>query len=595
MTLYVPGTLRCPLCLPLHYKTHIMKIAKMLVEILAAAGVKQLHGLVGDSANAIANEIRETKTLRWNHYRHEEAAAFAAGAEAQLTGELAVCIGSCGPGNMHLINGLYDAHRSYAPVLAIATHIPSTEIGTGYFQETDPKHLFKDCSHYCELISSGDQMPRVLQIAMQHAIGRGGVAVIVLSGDIALKEVEFPKLRHNLLTQQPVIRPGDTELAALAGLINQHDKITLLCGSGCRDAHDEIMALCARVKSPTVIALRGKQYVEYDNPYDVGLTGLIGYHSGYRAMEKCEVLLMLGTDFPYKDFYPSDATIVQLDIRAENLGRRAAVHMGLVGHVRETIKTLLPLLEEKTDDTHLQHCRKDYLHSREALDKKAAADRSKTVVFPEYVAAELSRQVADNAIFTCDVGTPTVWAARHLQMRKGMNLLGSFNHGSMANAMPQAIGAQFTYPDRQVISLSGDGGFSMLMGDILTIRHYNLPVKIVVFNNGILGFVALEMKVQGYPPYATDLDNPDFALMAESMGIKGIAVRSPDRVAPAIAEALAHKGPVLLDMYVNPSELSMPPTITLEEAKGFSLYMYRQIMDGGLGEIVQTVKTNFLT
>jgi pyruvate dehydrogenase (quinone) len=578
----------------IYHKRMIMKIAKMFVETLAAAGVTQLHGIVGDSANAIANEIRKAGTLRWNHYRHEEAAAFAAGAEAQLTGRLAVCIGSCGPGNMHLINGLYDAHRSYAPVLAIATHIPSTEIGTGYFQETDPKQLFKDCSHYCELISSGDQMPRVLQIAMQHAVGRGGVAVVVLSGDIAVKEVELPKLRHNLLTQQPVIRPADSELAALADLINQHDKITLLCGSGCRDAHDEVMALCAKAKSPTVIALRGKQYMEYDNPYDVGITGLIGFHSGYRAMERCEVLLMLGTDFPYKDFYPSDAKIVQIDLRAENLGRRAAVHMGLVGHVRETIKALLPLLDEKTDDAHLQHCRKDYIRVRADLDKKAAANRSNTVVYPEYVAAELSRQVADNAIFTCDVGTPTVWAARHLQMRKGMNLLGSFNHGSMANAMPQAIGAQFAYPDRQVISLSGDGGFSMLMGDILTIRQYDLPVKIVVFNNGILGFVALEMKEQGYPPYATDLNNPDFALMAESMGIKGISVRTPDKIAPAIAEALAHKGPVLLDMYVNPSELSMPPIVTLEEAKGFSLYMYRQIMDGNLGEVVETVKTNFL-
>jgi pyruvate dehydrogenase (quinone) len=571
-----------------------MKIAKMLVETLVAAGVEQIHGLVGDSANAIANEIREAKTIRWNHYRHEEAAAFAASAEAQLTGKLAVCIASCGPGNMHLINGLYDAHRSYAPVLAIATHIPSTEIGTGYFQETDPKQIFKDCSHYCELISSGDQMPRVLQIAMQHAIGRSGVAVIVLSGDVAIKEVEFPKLRHNLLTQQPVIRPADSELATLAELINKNDKITLLCGSGCRDAHDEIMALCAKTQAPTVIALRGKQYVEYDNPYDVGLTGLIGYHSGYRAMEKCDLLLMLGTDFPYKDFYPSNAKIIQLDIRAENLGRRTAVDMGLVGHFKETIKALLPLLKEKTDDSHLQHCRKDYINVRAGLDKKAAADRSKTTVYPEYVAAELSRQVKDNAIFTCDVGTPTVWAARYLQARKGMNVLGSFNHGSMANAMPMAIGAQFTYPDRQVISLSGDGGFAMLMGDILTIRQYKLPVKIVVFNNGILGFVALEMKVQGYPPFVTDLDNPDFALMAESMGIKGIAVRTPDRVAPAIAEALAHNGPVLLDMYVSPSELSMPPTITLEEAKGFSLYMFRQIMDGNLGEVVDTVKSNFL-
>jgi pyruvate dehydrogenase (quinone) len=572
-----------------------MKIAKMLVETLIDAGVNQIHGLVGDSANAIADQVREHPSIRWLHYRHEEAAAFAAGAEAQLTGKLAVCIGSCGPGNMHLINGLYDAHRSYAPVLAIATHIPSSEIGTGYFQETDPKHLFKDCSHYCELISSGEQMPRVLQIAMQHAIGRGGVAVVVLSGDIAVEEVAEPKLRHPLLTQQPVIRPSDREIAALAELINGHERVTVLCGSGCRDAHDEVVALCGKIKAPAVYALRGKQYVEYDNPFHVGLTGLIGYHSGYIAMERSDLLLMLGTDFPYKDFYPKKATIVQLDVRAENLGKRAAIHTGLVGDVRETLNVLLPLVAEKTSGEHLQYCLHDYQHVRTHLDGKAAPDRGKDMVYPEYVAAELSRQAAADAIFTCDVGTPTVWAARYLEMKKGRHLLGSFNHGSMAGAMPQAIGAQFTYPGRQVISLSGDGGFSMLMGDLLTIRQYKLPVKIVIFNNGLLGFVALEMKVQGYPPFVTDLDNPDFAAMAEAIGIRGIAVRTPDRVAPAIAEALAHDGPVVLDMYVNPSELSMPPAIDFKEAKGFSLYMLRQMLDGNAGEVIQTIKTNFLT
>ena len=572
-----------------------MKIAKMLVETLVAAGVEQIHGLVGDSANAIANEIREHRSIRWLHYRHEEAAAFAAGAQAQLTGRLAVCIGSCGPGNMHLINGLYDAHRSYAPVLAIATHIPSTEIGTAYFQETDPKQLFKDCSHYCELISSGEQMPRVLQIAMQHAIGRGGVAVIVLSGDVALEEVEEAYLRHNLLTQQPVIRPSDKEIATLAGLINERKRITVLCGSGCRNAHDQVVELCRKIKAPTVYALRGKEFVEYDNPFHVGLTGLIGYRSGYQAMERSDLVLMLGTDFPYKDFYPKNTTIVQLDIRAENLGRRAAINIGLVGDVRETLEVLLPQIVEKTDGEHLQYCLHSYQQVRTQMDAKAAPDRSATVLFPEYVAAELSRQAANDAIFTCDVGTPTVWAARYLEMKKGRRLLGSFNHGSMANAMPMAIGAQFTYPDRQVISLSGDGGFSMLMGDLLTIRQYKLPVKIVIFNNGQLGFVALEMKAQGYPPFVTDLDNPDFAAMAEAIGIRGIAVRNPGSLSAAVAEALAHDGPVVLDVYTNPSELSMPPAIDAKQAKGFSLYMWRQILDGNAGEVVDTIKTNFLT
>ncbi len=496
-----------------------MKIAKMLVDTLVKAGIGQVHGLVGDSANAIANEIRENKEIKWLHYRHEEAAAFAAGAEAQLTGKLTACIGSCGPGNMHLINGLYDAHRSMAPVLAIATHIPSSEVGTGYFQETDPKALFRDCSHYCELISSAAQMPRVLQMAMQHAVGLRGVAVIVLSGDVAVQEVTQTQLRHELLLQHPVIRPADTELSQLAELVNSHDKITLLCGSGCREAHDEIIALCDKIKSPVVTALRGKQYVEYDNPYDVGLTGLIGYRSGYIAMESSDVLLMLGTDFPYKDFYPSRAKIVQIDIRPENLGKRTAVHLGLMGDIRETIGALLPLLHPKEDASHLRHILDDYAKVRKQLDKKADKGRSDTIIFPEYLTAELSRQAADDAIFTCDVGTPTVWAARYLQMKKGRRLLGSFNHGSMANAMPQAIGAQFTYPERQVISLSGDGGFSMLMGDILTIKQYNLPVKIVVFNNSSLGFVAMEMKVQGYPPFVTDLQNPFPAQWDPKLGI----------------------------------------------------------------------------
>jgi len=566
----------------------------MLIDTLVHAGVTQVHGLVGDSANAIANEIRENNKITWRHYRHEEAAAFAAGAEAQLTGQLAVCIGSCGPGNMHLINGLYDAHRSMAPVLAIATHIPSSEIGTSYFQETNPQALFRDCSHYCETIFSAAQMPRVLQMAMQSAYSKKGVAVIVLSGDVAVEEVKQDFLRHELLKQEPLVRPSDKELSELADLLNTHEKITLLCGSGCRDAHDEVLALCERLKSPVVTALRGKEFVEYDNPFHVGMTGLIGYRSGYDAMERSEVLLMLGTDFPYKDFYPSEAIIVQIDIRPENLGRRTKVHTGLVGDIQATLLALLPIIKIKEETEHLRHCLEDHSRIRRQLDKKAAADRSDKIIYPEFLTAVLSEQAADNAIFTCDVGTPTVWAARYLTMKKGRRLLGSFNHGSMAGAMPQAIGAQFAYPDRQVISLSGDGGFSMLMGDLLTIKQYDLPVKIVIFNNGSLGFVAMEMKVQGYPPYVTDLKNPDFAMMAEAIGIKGILVERPDQLEPAITKALAHNGPVLLNVHVNPSELAMPPKVNMEQAKGFGLYLFRQMLDGGMDEAVDTIKTNFL-
>jgi pyruvate dehydrogenase (quinone) len=572
-----------------------MKIAQMLVETLVEAGVDKIHGIVGDSANAIAWEIQKNGKIRWVNYRNEEAAAFAAGAEAQLTGKLAVCIASCGPGNLHLLQGLYDSHRSYAPVLAIATHIPSGEIGTSYFQETDPKTLFKGCSHYCEQIASGAQMPRVLQTAIQHAVSRKGVAVVVLSGDVSEQEALLPKFRHNVLLQQPVIRPSDRELKALANLINSHEKVTLFCGNGCEDAHDEVVALCTKLKAPVVVTLRGKQFLEHDNPNFVGLTALIGYRSGYLAMEKCDVLIMLGTDFPYKDWFPADAKIVQIDLRAENLGRRANIHTGLVGDVKETVSTLIPLVDEKTDDAHLRSILKDYRHIREKLDKKAAPDRSDSILYPEYLAAEIGRQMVDNAILTVDVGTPCIWSARYVEMKKGRRLLGSFNHGSMANAMPQAIGAQVSFPDRQVIAFAGDGGFTMLMGELLTIRHHKLPIKLFIFNNGRLEFVALEKMVEGFPPDGVELDNPDFAKLAESVGIKGISLRKPGDVASVVAEAFAHDGPVVIDAYVNPTELSMPPKVDLAESKGFALWAIRETFDGQIGEVIDTIKTNFLT
>lgn len=566
----------------------------MLVETLVEAGVERIHGIVGDSANAIAWEIKKNGKIRWVAYRNEEAAAFAAGAEAQLTGKLAVCIASCGPGNIHLMQGLYDSHRSYAPILAIATHIPSGEIGTTYFQETDPKTIFKGCSHYCEQIMSGAQMPRVLQTAMQHAVSRKGVAVVVLSGDVSEQEAQLPKFRHRLLLQQPVIRPSDRELEALADLINEHEKITLFCGNGCEDAHAEIMALCEKIKSPVVVTLRGKQFLEHDNPYFVGLTALIGHHSGYLAMENCEVLIMLGTDFPYKAWFPKDARIVQIDLRPENLGRRANIHTGLVGDVKETISVLTPLVQEKKTDNHLKEILKDYRRVREGLDKKAKADRSSTTLYPEYLAAEVNRKMAHDAILTVDVGTPCIWSARYVEMTKGRRLLGSFNHGSMANAMPQAIGAQIAYPDRQVVAFAGDGGFTMLMGELLTIRHYNLPIKLFIFNNRRLEFVALEKMVEGFPIDGVELDNPDFAKMAEAIGIKALSLIHPADVPAVVTEAFAHDGPVIIDAYVNPTEMSMPPKVEIAEAKGFTIWAIRETFDGQIGEVMQTLKTNFL-
>ena len=507
-------------------------IAAKLVQILEHAGVKHIHGVVGDSLNGITDELRKSK-IKWIHYRHEEAAAFAAGAEAQLTGRLSVCAGSCGPGNMHLINGLYDAHRSNAPVLAIAAQIPSEQIGSSYFQETRPESLFRECSYYCETISSANQMPRVLQIAMQHAIGLNGVAVVSLSGDVAMQNMQNDKLEHPLFLNRPSIRPSDADLQQLASLINQSKKITLLCGAGCAGAHNELISLAGKISSPMVHALRGKEHVQYNNPYDVGMSGLIGIASGNEAIQGSDLLLMLGTDFPYKEWYPTDSKIVQIDIRPERLGRRCKLDLGLVGDVKETINALLPFLNQKTDSSFLEKCRERYKENRKNLDSHANGEKGK-LIHPEYLTKVISELAKDDAIFTADVGTPTVWAARYLDMKEGRRLIGSFNHGSMASAMPQAIGAQLTFPDRQVISLSGDGGFAMMMGDILTIYQYNLPVKLVVYNNGSLGFVAMEMKVIGMPPFGTDLKNPNFAKMAEAIGIMGVRVENSEDVPAAI-------------------------------------------------------------
>lgn len=568
-------------------------IAAKLVDILENAGVERIHGLVGDSLNGITDELRKRNKIQWIHYRHEEAAAFAASAEAQLTGKLAVCVGSCGPGNMHLINGLYDAHRSNAPVLAIAAQIPSEQVGTGYFQETRPESLFRECSYYCETIASVLQMPRILQIAIQNAISLKGVAVVSLSGDIAMQELDNDEQEHPLFINRPSIRPTDTDLQQLAYIINHSKKTTLFCGAGCAGAHDVLISLAEKIASPIVHALRGKEHVEYDNPYDVGMTGLIGIASGNRALMDCDLLLMLGTDFPYKEWYPNDTKIVQIDIRPERLGRRCKLDLGLIGDINETINALLPLLENNTDTDFLQECQERYKDNIKNLDSKAEGETGK-LIHPEYLMKVISNQAERNAIFTADVGTPTVWAARHLEMKAGRRLIGSFNHGSMAAAMPMAIGAKFAFPDRQVISLSGDGGFAMLMGDLLTIYQYNLPVKIVIFNNSSLGFVALEMKVIGMPPFGTDLKNPDFAKMAESMGIMGIRVENSEDVPSAIEKALAHNGPVLVDVLTNPTELSMPPKIEIGQAKGFGIYMIKQTLLGDGKEVWDTISTNFL-
>ncbi|MBV9576315.1 MAG: ubiquinone-dependent pyruvate dehydrogenase, partial [Gammaproteobacteria bacterium] len=515
-----------------------------------------------------------------------------AGAEAQLTGKLAVCAGSCGPGNMHLINGLYDSHRSRAPVLAIAAHIPTVEIGGQYFQETNPQLLFKDCSHYCEVVLSPEQMPRLLGIAIQTALTKRGVAVLIISGDIALKEAVFSSPAAWPREALPSVVPNQDELNKLATIVNAGKKVTLFAGAGAMNAHKELISLAETVKAPIVHTLRGKEYVEYDNPFDVGMTGLIGFASGYYAMESCDTLLLLGTSFPYRQFYPTTARIIQIDIRGELLGLRTAIELGLVGDIKNTIQALLPLLNKKTDATHLERATQHYQKSRQALDDLAIGNPGKKPIYPQYVAKSLSELATEDAIFSCDVGTPTVWAARYLKMNGQRRLLGSFNHGSMANALSQSIGAQAAFPHRQVIALCGDGGFAMLMGDIITLLQQELPIKIIIFNNGTLGFVEMEMMVAGMLDYGTTLKNPNFAQMATALGIKGIRIEDPADVKEGIQQALAHPGPALVDVVVNRIELAMPPTITAEQIKGFGLFMMKAIMDGRGNQIIDLIKTN---
>ncbi len=567
-------------------------VASHLVDALAGAGVKHIYGVVGDSLNSVTEAVRKHEEMDWIRVRHEETGAFAAGAEAQLTGRLAVCAGSSGPGCIHLINGLYDAHRSLAPVLAIAAHIPSTEIGTGYFQESHPERIFVDCSHYCELISSPKQMPRILQIAMQNSIAQRGVSVIVLPGDVAEKRMEDVHLAHPVAQTCPLIRPCDSDLGRLADLLNEAKSVTILAGAGCAGAHDELMQLAEALQAPIVHALRGKEFVEYDNPYDVGMTGLIGFASGHRALQACDALLMLGTDFPYTDWYPRGKTIIQVDIRAHHLGRRCGLDLGVQGDVRETIVSLLPHVEAKSDRRHLDTARADYVKSRKKLDNHVQGIAGKRPIHPEFLTAVLSELADDDAIFTTDVGMCTVWAARYLRMTRDRRLLGSFTHGSMANALPQAIGAAVRFPGRQVISLSGDGGFTMMMGDFITLVQHGLPVKVVVYNNGSLGLVKLEQNVAGLRDFGTELENPDFAKVAVAMGATGIRVEDPSEVRPAVERALAVDGPVLVDVLTNPSELALPPKATLAQAKGYSLYLLKEILGGGAGDVIDSLESN---
>lgn len=567
-------------------------VAEKLVDTLEEAGVKRIYAVTGDSLNKVNDAVRENGKIKWVHVRHEETGAFAAGAEAQLTGKLACCAGSSGPGHVHLINGLYDAHRSGAPVLAIASTIPTDQFGTGYFQETDTIRLFDDCSYYNQVATTPYELPRMLQAAMQTAISEKGVAVIGVPGDVTFKnEEEVDSSQRFFPTYQRTV-PSVTEIEELAALLNGAEKVTLFCGIGAKDAHMELVRLSQLLHAPVAYSFKSKMEIQYDNPNEVGLTGLLGMPSGYDSMHEADVLLMLGTDFPYNAFLPDHNKIVQIDIKANRLGRRAKLKMGLCGDVRETLRLLLPSIRQKTDDAFLRTQLAQYRKVRELFESTAKEKGKENNIQPEYVTFVLNELASDDAIFTVDTGMSCVWGARYLQATGKRKMLGSFNHGSMANAMPQAIGAALAYPDRQVIAMCGDGGLSMLLGDLATIAEYKLPVKLIVYNNRNLGMVKLEMEVAGIPDNETGMHNPDFSRVAMAAGIPGYNVSKPEDVFPVLTKALLMEGPVLVNIMTDPNALALPPHIEFSQMLGFAHTMYRMMLTGRSKDVLDTIHTN---
>lgn len=565
-------------------------VAEQLVRALREAGVERIYGIVGDSLNPIVDAVRRTDGIEWVHVRHEEAAAFAAAAEAQVTGKLTVCAGSCGPGNLHLINGLYDAHRSGAPVLAIASHIPSTQIGTGFFQETHPAELFRECSHYSELVSAPEQLPRLLGIAMQTAIGQRGVSVLTIPGDVADRRA-VGSVSTTFVQPSPVVPPAAV-VSELAALLNDADKVMLFAGAGTAGAHDEVMSLASALAAPVGHSLGGKEWIQYDNPYDVGMSGLLGYGACYEAMHEADLVVLLGTDFPYDNFLPGART-VQIDIDPSHLGTRTPLVLGVHGSVRETAQAVLPLLRGRTDRTFLNRMLEKHTRKLEkVVEAYATGVSQRTPIHPEYAAALVDEVAADDAVFTVDTGMGNVWASRYLTPNGQRRVLGSFRHGSMANALPQAIGAALASPGRQVVSLSGDGGLAMLMGELLTLSTYDVPVKVVVFNNASLGMVKLEMLVDGLPDFGTDHPQVDFAAIASAAGVYAVRVTDPGSIRSALEKAFAHEGPAVVDLVTDPNALSIPPKITGEMVRGFALAASKTVLNGGVGKMVEMARSN---
>lgn len=567
------------------------KVADQLVEILVDAGIKRIYAVTGDSLNELNRAIKKNGKIQWIHVRNEEAGAFAAAAEAELEG-IACCAGSSGPGHVHLINGLYEANRANVPVIAIASTCGTREFGTDYFQETNITKLFDDCSVYNQIATLPEQAPRMLQRAIQNAISKKGVAVFGLPGDLESKPAEDILSSLKVYQNEPILRPSDKELQELADVLNEHDKVTIYCGIGASKAHEDLVKLAGKLKAPVGYSFRGKMGIQYDNPYEVGMTGLLGLPSAFQSMHEADVVLLLGTDFPYANFMPSNKKIIQIDERADRLGRRAKVDMGLCGKIEDTLSVLLPLIEEKQDDSFLKKQLKKYDKVKEDLDVYVKDPGKENLIHPEYVASVINNLAAKDAIFTVDTGMCCVWGARYIHATGERKMLGSFSHGTMANAMPMSIGASLSHPDRQIIAFCGDGGISMLLGDLATIYQYKLPVKLFVFNNRSLGMVKLEMEVDGIPDNETDMVNPDFTMIAMAMGFKGINVNKPEEVEGAVKEAFSTEGPVLVNVMTDPNSLALPPKIEWSQIKGMTTSMTKMMLGGNIKEVVDTIQSN---
>lgn len=565
-------------------------VAQIIVDVLSEAGVKHCYGIVGDTLNHITSSIKKSN-IEWVHVRHEEVGAFAAGAEAYLTDQITACAGSCGPGSLHFINGIYEAHRNKVPVILLASQLVTAQQGTDFPQEVDFESIYKNCSVFCQQINDPTQARQITTAAVQAAINQRGVAVLVIPYNISLIKVE-DNSGHKIYHPKPIIRPSNEELNQIAEILNNNHKIAIFAGQGVCEAHDELIAFAEKLKSPIVHTSRGKDFVEYDNPYNVGMTGMFGMESGTTAIKECDVLIMLGADFAWSQFYPDKAIIIQVDIDATHLGRRHPVSVGVVGSSKPTLAALIPLVDKKQDSKFLEKCRQLYIKAMDKLNKKAVP--SQTMIHPQYLTELVDKYATQDAVLCADVGSAMVWACRHFNTNGKRRTVISLKHGTMANAMPQALGVQKAFPNRQVITLSGDGGISMLLGDLLTTIQENLPIKIIVLNNSSLNFVELEQKSEGLVDHYTDLQNPNFAKVAESMGLFAIRVDNSDSLDEAMQSFLSHQGPALLDVKTSSNELVMPPEIQASQVMGMALYSVKASLQGKMGDVVNLLVDNFI-